>query len=72
MMQYCTIKSLGHLCEISGSRGGKYDDDCLLDVAPCSLVEVNQRLRGTCCRHHHTDETEMTSQTSVNFYQTTE
>jgi hypothetical protein len=25
-------------------------------VAPCSLVEVNQRFRGPCCLHHQGDE----------------
>jgi hypothetical protein len=27
------------LGEISGSQGSKYEDDCLLDDVPCSLVE---------------------------------
>jgi hypothetical protein len=25
-------------------------------VAPCSLIEVFQRFRGTCCLHHQGDE----------------
>jgi hypothetical protein len=25
-------------------------------VAPCSLVEVYQRFRGSCCLHHHGDD----------------
>jgi hypothetical protein len=25
-------------------------------VVPCSLVEVYQRFRGTCCLHHHGDD----------------
>jgi hypothetical protein len=25
-------------------------------VAPCSLVEVYQRFKGPCCRHHQSDE----------------
>jgi len=29
------------LCEIPGSHGGEHEDDCLLDVAPCSLVELD-------------------------------
>jgi hypothetical protein len=37
-------------------------------VAPCSLVEVYQRFRGPCCLHHQGDST---SETLVNFYQTT-
>jgi hypothetical protein len=44
------------------------------DVAPCSLVEVYQRLRGVCCLHHQGDEMMeaiSTSETLVNFYQTT-
>jgi hypothetical protein len=42
-------------------------------VAPCSLVEVYQRFRGTCCLHHQSDEMEAarTSETLVNFYHTT-
>jgi hypothetical protein len=37
-------------------------------VAPCSLEEVYQRFRRTCCLHH---QAASTSETSVNFYQTT-
>jgi hypothetical protein len=47
-------------------------------VAPCSLVEVYQRFRGTCCLHHQGAsiialmmEAACTSETLVNFYQTT-
>jgi hypothetical protein len=52
-------------------------------VVPCSLVEVYQRFRGLCCLHHQGDEgthpslialmTEAarSSETMVNFYQTT-
>jgi hypothetical protein len=45
-------------------------------VAPCSLVEVYQRFREPCCLHHQDNEALMmeaarTSETSVNFYQTT-
>jgi hypothetical protein len=47
-------------------------------VAQCSLVEVYQRFRGPCCLHHQGDEyfalkmeIARTSETSVNFYQTT-
>jgi hypothetical protein len=36
------------VCEISGSYGGEYEDDCFWGVAPCSLVEVYRRFRGTC------------------------
>jgi hypothetical protein len=49
------------------------------NVAPCSLVEVYRRFRGACCLHHQGDESLValmmeaasTSETSVNFYQTT-
>jgi hypothetical protein len=49
------------------------------DVAPCSLIEVyHRRLRGACCLHHQDlmiialiMEARSTSDTSVNFYQTT-
>jgi hypothetical protein len=37
-------------------------------VAPCSLVEVYQRFRGSCCLHHQGNDS---SETLVNFYQTT-
>jgi hypothetical protein len=44
-------------------------------VAPCSLVEVYERFGGTCCLHHQGDalmmEAARTSETLVNFYQTT-
>jgi hypothetical protein len=46
-------------------------------VAPCSLVEVYQRFRGPRCLHHQGDEIALmmeaarTSETLVNFYQTT-
>jgi hypothetical protein len=40
-------------------------------VAPCSLVEVYQRFRGPCCLHHQGDEAARTSETLVNFYQST-
>jgi hypothetical protein len=40
-------------------------------VAPCSLVEVYQLFRGACCLHHQGNEPASTSETLVNFYQTT-
>jgi hypothetical protein len=43
-------------------------------VEPCSLVEVYHRFRGTCCLHHQNAlmmQAARTSETSVNFYQTT-
>jgi hypothetical protein len=44
-------------------------------VAPCSLEEVYHRFRGPCCLHHQGDalmmEAARTSETLVNFYQTT-
>jgi hypothetical protein len=42
-------------------------------VAPCGLVEVYQRFRGPCRLHHHAPimEAARTSETLVNFYQTT-
>jgi hypothetical protein len=44
-------------------------------VAPCSLVEFYQRFRGPCCLHHQAIalmmEAARTSETLVNFYQTT-
>jgi hypothetical protein len=48
------------------------------DVTPCSLVQVYRRFRGICCLHHQgvllialMMEAAGTSETSVNFYQTT-
>jgi hypothetical protein len=43
-------------------------------VAPCSLVELYRRFKGACCLHHQIAlimEAARTSETSVNFYQTT-
>jgi hypothetical protein len=46
-------------------------------LAPCSLVEVYQRFRGPYCLRHQGDdfimmmEVARTSETLVNFYQTT-
>jgi hypothetical protein len=40
------------------------EDACVLDVAPCSLVEVNRRFSTLMM------DAESTSETSMNFYQT--
>jgi hypothetical protein len=40
-------------------------------VAPCSLIEIYQRFRRICCLNHQVDGAACTSETSVNFYQTT-
>jgi hypothetical protein len=40
-------------------------------VELCSLVEVNQRFIGACCLHLQGKEAASTSETSVNFCQTT-
>jgi hypothetical protein len=42
-------------------------------AAPCILVEVYRRFRVACCLHHQAlmMEAASTSETSVNFYQTT-
>jgi hypothetical protein len=41
-------------------------------VAPCGVVEVSRRFRGACCLHQALImDTASTSETSVNFYQTT-
>jgi hypothetical protein len=40
-------------------------------VEPCSLVKVYQRFRGPCCLHHQGDSQARTTETLVNFYQTT-
>jgi hypothetical protein len=44
-------------------------------ITPCSLVEVYQRFRGTCCLHYQglnaACEAASNSETLVNFYQTT-
>jgi hypothetical protein len=43
------------------------------DVALCSLVEIDQSFRGAYCLHHQNlmIEEVCTSETSVNFYETT-
>jgi hypothetical protein len=46
-------------------------------VAPCNLIEVYRRFRGACCLHHQGDdhlklEGATISETSVNFYETTQ
>jgi hypothetical protein len=48
-----------------------YKMDVSWDVAPCSLVEAYRRFRGAFCLHYQGDEAVSTSETSVNFYQTT-
>jgi hypothetical protein len=40
------------------------------DVAPCSLVEVYECLRGAYCVHHQGDEATSTTEKLVKFYQT--
>jgi hypothetical protein len=42
--------------EIAGSHSGEYEDDCLLDDAPCSLVEIDRRFRGAYCLNQQGDE----------------
>jgi hypothetical protein len=42
--------------EISGCRCGEYEDGLLLDIVPCSLLEVCQHSRGAYCLHHQGDE----------------
>jgi hypothetical protein len=42
-----------NVSRISGSHGGEYEMTVFWVVAPCSLVEVHQRFRGSCCLHHH-------------------
>jgi hypothetical protein len=66
------------LGDIPGSHGDEYEDVCLLDVAPCNLVETDrsiERFRGAYCLHHQVIalmmEAVSTSEMSVSFYQTT-
>jgi hypothetical protein len=46
------------------------------DAAPCSLIEIDRRFRGTCSLHHQRDDEGLemeaisTSETSVNFSET--
>jgi hypothetical protein len=42
------------------------------DIAPCSHVEVDRRLRDAYCLHHQGDYAVRTSETSVNFNVTTQ
>jgi hypothetical protein len=53
------------IVEMSGSHGYEYEDIGFWDVALCSLVEVYRRLIALMM------EAASTSETSVNFYQTT-
>lgn len=39
--------------------------------AQCCVVEVYRRLRDDCCFHHQGDKAAISSEMSVNFYQTT-
>jgi hypothetical protein len=41
------------------------------DVAPCSLVEIDRRFTGAYCLHYEGDEAVSTSETLINFYETT-
>jgi hypothetical protein len=61
------------MCEISGSHGSEYEDQSLLDVAPCSLLRVDQRFRGAYCLKHFIAlmEAVRTSETSVYSNETT-
>jgi hypothetical protein len=38
--------------ELAGSHGDEHEDDLFWDVAPCSLVEIDQCFRGAYCLHH--------------------
>jgi hypothetical protein len=40
-------------CEISGSHGDKYEDECLLGYSACSLFGVDRRFRDVYCLHPH-------------------
>jgi hypothetical protein len=39
-------------CYISGSFGGEYEVTVFWDIAPCVLVELYRRFRGSYCPHH--------------------
>jgi hypothetical protein len=62
---------------LQGQKGGWNQDEkdgCLLRCSAVSLVKVYQRFRGPCCLHHQIAlmmEAARTSETLVNFYQTT-
>jgi hypothetical protein len=38
-------------CEISGSHGCKYGDECLLGYSACSLFGMDRRFRDMYCLH---------------------
>jgi hypothetical protein len=44
------------LCEFSDSHSGEYEEGSLLVMALCSLMNVEQRFRGTYCLHYQCDE----------------
>jgi hypothetical protein len=50
---FCTLSCF---CEISGSHGDKYEDNCLTDVEACSLIYTDRRFRGFYCLHHQGDD----------------
>jgi hypothetical protein len=60
--------------EISDSHGKSVKMAVFWVAAPSSLVDVYRRFIRTCCLHQQGDKTVeavSTSETSVNFYQTT-
>jgi hypothetical protein len=48
----CILHLPSILNEALGSHGDEYEDDCVLDVAPCCLVEIDRRFRGAYCLYH--------------------
>jgi hypothetical protein len=56
------------ICEISGSNGGEFEDDSLLEyITPENLVKVDRRFKGVYSLHHRLMmmDAACTSETSV-------
>jgi hypothetical protein len=70
VLQY-EISTEFKLSEISDSRGGEYEETVYWDAAPCSLVEVYRRFRGTFCLHHQGNRPGATSQKSSSEFKIT-
>jgi hypothetical protein len=62
------------MCEISGSNGGEFEDDSLLEyITPGNLVKVDRRFKGVHSLHHRLMmmDAVCTSETSVYSNKTT-
>jgi hypothetical protein len=42
--------------KIPGSLSDEYEDDSILGITPCSVIEVDQRFTWAYCIHHQGDD----------------